>query len=226
MALRRFELVAFDIDGTLVTAPGGLTVWEVLNERFVGGSAINRKRYRAYREGRLSYAEWVALDVQGWREAGATRPSMVEALAPLRLVAGARRTLEALRRAGTRLVAISGTLDLLIETLLPDHPFEEIRANRIRFDEEGRIHGWTATDHDMEGKAVALREIADARDIPLDLCAFVGDSGNDVWAAREAGFAIAVNPRSAELEEAADAVIRDEDLTSILPFLMGEREVP
>jgi phosphoserine phosphatase len=218
--VKRFDLVAFDIDGTLVTSPGGLTVWEVLNERFAGGSRINRERYRAYREGRLTYADWVALDVRGWRDAGATRSDMVDALAPLRLVRGARRTLDALARAGSVLVAISGTLDLLIDTLLPDHPFDEVRANRITFDDHGRIAGWQATDHDMEGKAIALREIAERRGIPLERSAFVGDSSNDVWIAGAAGFTVAVRPRSAELERLAGAVVRDDDLTAILPHLL------
>ena len=48
------RLVAFDVDGTLVRSPCGRTVWEILNERFVGTSRINRERYAAFREGRLA----------------------------------------------------------------------------------------------------------------------------------------------------------------------------
>ena len=92
----RFDLVAFDVDGTLVEHPEEKTVWEVLNARFLGADDLNRERYAAYKAGRLSYAEWVTLDVGGWRDAGATRGSMLESLGPLRLVDGARESLVAL----------------------------------------------------------------------------------------------------------------------------------
>jgi phosphoserine phosphatase len=217
MVIKRHELIAFDVDGTLVDSPEGLTVWEVLNRRFVGTSAINRRRYEQFQRGELSYPDWVALDIEGWREAGARRESMIEALAPLRLVEGARETLETLRDRGHRLIVISGTLELMLETLYPDHPFEAVFANRVEFDAEGRISGWQATPYDNRGKAEALRAYAAEHEIPLSRCAFVGDSSNDVWVARSAGFAVAINPRCEELEQAANAVIHSSDLRSILP---------
>ena len=55
-------------------------------------------------------------------------------------------------------------------------------------------------------------------EIPLSRCAFVGDSTNDVWIAREAGFSIAFNPNSEDLEAAADVVVRSSSLKAILPY--------
>jgi phosphoserine phosphatase len=217
---RRFDLVAFDVDGTLVRHPEGKTVWEVLNRRFTGDDTVNAERYRRVMEGSLSYADWVALDVQGWFDAGATRTQIVEAMAPLRPIDGALETLNALRETGARLVVISGTLDLLLETLLPDAPFDEVYTNRIGFDDAGAIAGWTPTSFDLDGKAVALRSVAMRESVPLTRCAFVGDSSNDVSAARVAGFTVAFNPRSEALEREAGAVVRSDDLRSILPHLI------
>src|SRR5262249_10380733 len=154
----------------------------------------------------LSYAEWVALDVEGWRKAGATRDTMIAAMEGLRLVEGARETMEALKRRGMRLAVISGTLDLLLDTLFPDHPFDEVYTNRIAFAGSGRIASWTATPFDMDGKGVVLRAIALREEIPLARCAFVGDHANDLAAARLAGFTVAFNPKNQELERAAHAV--------------------
>lgn len=72
---RRFDLVAFDVDGTLVTHPEDKTVWEILNRRFIGDDTINQERFARYRAGKLAYSDWVALDIQGWRDAGACRDS-------------------------------------------------------------------------------------------------------------------------------------------------------
>jgi phosphoserine phosphatase len=216
---RRFDLVAFDVDGTLVHHPEGKTVWEVLNHRFTGSDDQNAVRWDLYRKGKLSYAEWVALDVASWRDAGATRASMVASFTELTLVAGAREALDALKVSGMRLAVISGTLDLLLDALLPDHPFDEIYTNRIAFDAEGRISHWHATPFDMDGKGVALRSIALREDIPLARCAFVGDHENDVAAARIAGFSVAFNPKSAALEAASSAVVRSDDLRDVLSRL-------
>jgi len=220
--LKLFDLVAFDIDGTLVLSSEERTVWEVLNRKFLGTADFNRERYALYKQGKLSYSDWVALDVGGWLKAGATREQIIAGFAPLRLVDGARETLTRLRDAGVRLFAISGTLEIMLETLYPDHPFEGVYANRLEFDALGKIVGWFATPFDMEGKAEALRAISAREEVPLERCAFVGDSSNDLWIARVAGFSVAFNPNSAELEEMAGAVIRSGDLRDILPHLIRD----
>jgi phosphoserine phosphatase len=108
----------------------------------------------------------------------------------------------------------------MLDTLLPQHPFDEVYANHIGFDDEGRISHWQATPFDMEGKARLLRAIALREEIPLARCAYVGDSSNDVWVAREAGFAVAFNPKHRELEQVADVSVRSEDLRAILPHFL------
>jgi phosphoserine phosphatase len=214
---RRVDLVCFDVDGTLVEHPEGKVVWQLLNRRFLGDDSINRDRLRAYREGRITYPEWVELDVGDWVARNATREQMVEAMAELRLVPGARETLAELGRRGYGLAVISGTLDLTLEHLFPDHPFEEVHTNRVEFDEAGRLVGWAATPFDMDGKALALREMARRRDLPLERCAFVGDHLNDVEVAREAGYSVAFRPKCEELREVADLVLEEADLRSLLP---------
>lgn len=216
---RRFDLVAFDVDGTLVHHPEDKTVWEVLNFRFTGSDDQNVERWALYNQGKLSYAEWVALDIASWRDAGATRDEILGSLDRLTLVVGARETLHELKTRGTRLAVISGTLDLLLDSLFPDHPFDEVYANRIVFDLEGHISHWHATPFDMDGKGVALRAIAQREQIPLSRCAFVGDHANDLAAAQQAGFSVAFNPKSAELAAAASAVVVSCDLRDILPHL-------
>ena len=214
-----YALVAFDVDGTLVQAPNDWTVWEVLNDKFTGTAELNKERYALYRSGKLSYADWVALDISGWREAGARRDDLIAAFGVLRLIPGVRETLSALKARGVRLFAISGTLDLMLATLYPDHPFEEVYANHIGFDTEGRIAHWRATPFDMDGKAQALRAIAMREGIALSRCAYVGDSSNDVSVARVAGQTIAFNPRSRELERLAGIVVRSDDFRDLLPYL-------
>lgn len=144
----------------------------------------------------------------------------VQALEPLRLMPGAVETITTLRKLGMRLVVISGTLDILIDTLLPDHPFDEVYANRIMFDESGSINGWESTPFDMDGKAVILRQISERDGIPLDRCAFIGDGTNDLWIARLAGMSVAFSPKCEKLEAEADTIIDSGDLRDVLPHIL------
>jgi len=74
----------------------------------------------------------------------------------------------------------------------------------------------------QQGKAEALRAISAKEQVPLARCAFVGDSSNDLWIARAAGFTIAFNPSSPELEEEAGVVVWSDDLRDILPHLIRD----
>ena len=217
---RRYDLICFDVDGTLVEHAEHKVIWQVLTRRFVGDDAPNEHRYLAYKSGRISYADWVALDIGDWQRCGATREQIVASVtAELRLIGGARETLATLKRRGMKLAVISGTLDIALDTLFPDHPFDDVFCNRIEFGADGAISGWRATPYDMEGKAEALRLIAARENVPLARCAFVGDHLNDLAAARAAGLAIAFNPKSPELEAAAQVVLRGPDLRIILDHL-------
>lgn len=215
--MRRHDLICFDVDGTLVVHPQEKIVWEILNHRFTGRDPAGDERFRRYSSGEITYEQWVALDVGDWLEARATRGQIIEAIGELRLIDGAHDTLTELKRRGYKLAIISGTLDIVLDTLLPEHPFDDVFVNRLSFDDRGALIGWRATPYDVDGKARALREIATREGFSLERCAFIGDSFNDVGVAREAGLAIAFNPKCRELEEVCDVTIRGDHLSLLLP---------
>lgn len=215
--MRPYDLICFDVDGTLVVHPEGRIVWEILNTRFTGNDEANHSRFLQYRDGEITYAEWVALDVGDWLQVHATREQILEAIGDLRLIGRARETLAELKQRGYKLAVVSGTLDIVLDTLFPDHPFDDVFVNKLHFDSAGKLQGWTATPYDVDGKARALREIAAREEIPLDRCAFVGDAFNDVEIARESKFSIALNSTCAELIEVCDVALHGEDLSIVLP---------
>jgi phosphoserine phosphatase len=216
--MRPFDLICFDVDGTLVIHPDGKIVWEILNRRFTGDDTVNRTRFEQYCEGEISYADWVALDVGDWVRAGATRSQVCDAISDLRLIDHAHETLAELKRRGHKLAIISGTIDIVLDKLLPEHPFDDVFTNKVFFDESGLLCGWEPTPYDVDGKARALREIAEREGVSLERCAFVGDSFNDVEVARLAGFSIAFNPKCEELIEVSDVTLKGGSLEALLPF--------
>lgn len=215
-----YQLIAFDVDGTLIGHAANKVVWEIINEHALGSSQVNKLRYRAYIEGEITYEEWVALDVGDWIMAGVTRAELVALVQKhLFLLPGAPEMLAACRDAGMKLAIISGTIDVVVDVHLPDYPFFEIFTNKLHFDETGRVCDWTATPYDMEGKATALRCVTERLNIDLGQTAYVGDNINDISALSAAGLAIAYEPKAAIVAETADEVVTG-DLRHILPLII------
>jgi phosphoserine phosphatase len=213
---KTIDLICFDVDGTLVEHPAGMVIWEVLNLRYGGSHAMNKHRYGMYHRGEITYDEWVALDVEGWVAAGATRDEILESVSEFRLVERARETVDELKRRGYELAIISGTLDVVLDTLFPEHPFDDVYTNKIFFDEDGKLTSWKATAFDGKGKPHALRKITERHGIPMSRSAFVGDGENDVPLLGMPGVLVAYEPRSKKLEDGADHVIRNRGFDTLL----------
>ena len=216
---RKYDLICFDVDGTLIRHPSDKVIWEILNLRFTGDDSVNQERYKMYLNGDIDYAEWVRLDVGGWIESGATRERVVDAVREFEVYEGALETVHELARRGVHLAVISGTIDVVIDTLFPDHPFDDVFTNKILFDGDGRVSGWEATPYDLHGKPLALRDLAVRHGVPLERTAFVGDGENDVPLVGVAGYLVAFNPRSEELERRADCVMKERNMLELLDVL-------
>ncbi len=214
------DLVAFDVDGTLVEHDRGEVVWQVLNRRYAGGAEINAERFRAFLAGELSYEQWVALDIQGWIDGGATRHGIEAAIREeLRPVPHAHRVVREIARRGIVIAVVSGTLDVVLDVLFPGHLFAHVFTNRLDFAEDGRIKAWNATPYDMAGKADALRMLAADLRIPTERIAFVGDNLNDCAAMALAGHPIAYDPKHDDVRAAARHVIPRGRLDLLLDLL-------
>jgi len=118
-----------------------------------------------------------------------------------------------------KLAVISGSLNIVLDKLLPDHDFDHVLINRMLFDGQGHIAGGVPTKFDMANKAAGLAVIAAKENIPLESCVFVGDNFNDISVVRAAGLGIAFNCKSQELAQVADVVIKGKDLREILNYV-------
>lgn len=213
----RFDLVVFDLDGTLVAHDE--PIWATLHRR-LGSDAIRRKAVvKAALAGEISYDDWFAADVAMLREAGATRASIEAVIGELALTPGAHALLAALAAEGTRLAVLSGGLDLVAHRHLPAGIEVHVSANRFAFDVDGALVGGVATRFDRAAKADGMRHLAAMYAVELARVAFVGNGPNDVAAAAVAGFAIAWNDAPEALRDASDVYLPGPDLRAAIPLL-------
>ncbi len=219
-AERRYDLIAFDVDGTLVDDT--VFVWETLHNFFNTDPESRDMAFDNYMSGKWVYEQWFEHDMKLLTEAGATRATILEAIAGMRLTEGALETLVRLRQSGARLAIISGSIDIVVEKFgLADY-FDEVFLNRIWFDDSGRLQRWRATPYDVWDKATGLRTLAEKYGVPMERTAFIGDNFNDVAVAKAAGFSLAIHCKSDELAETVDVVIEEDDMRAVLPYLLGK----
>ncbi|MFC2171623.1 HAD-IB family phosphatase [Acidobacteriota bacterium] len=219
--MSRYKLACFDLDGTVIDDT--VFVWQTIHDYLDTSNDERMKAQDAYFSGKISYRQWAEHDIMLWKEAGATKEKIEAAIRPMRLMKGARETLDTLRDTGMELAVISGSLDIALEHVLPDYDdyFEVVYINKLIFDGNGEISAIDTNPYDISRKGEGLTKIASNKGIDLSQCVFVGDHFNDVSVAKLAGLSIAFNCKSEELAEVSDVIIKEPDLTNILKHILG-----
>lgn len=216
----KYKLVCFDVDGTLID---NVTFsWQIFHDYFQTDEHKREDAKKKFFNGQITYKEWAEHDINLWKERNAKKPEFFKAIGHLRLMNGAMETLQEIKKRGIKLAIISGSLNIILEKLMPNYEefFDDVFLSKIYFDEEGNIAKVEATEYDMDAKASALKKIADREKISLKECVFVGDYLNDIKIIQEAGLGIAFNCQHDELKKAADVVIDGKDLRGILKYIL------
>lgn len=216
----KYKLVCFDLDGTLVDDTA--SIWQTLHEHF-GTDMVRRKSaMERFMRHEMTYSEWADHDVEMFKEKGATREEIISVIKRLKLMTGSRLALKELKDKGLKLAVISGSIDLVLETLFPEHPFDDVFINRFIFDDSGRLVSGVGTEYEREHKATGLKMIAKRERFNLSECVFVGDNLNDIQVAQTAGLSIAFNSNKDELKQVCSVVIPDgiKDVRAVLPHIL------
>ncbi|MDA1197252.1 MAG: HAD family phosphatase [Nanoarchaeota archaeon] len=222
--MSRFKLVCFDVDGTLIDSVSNdfEYSWELLHNHFTIDKDVCEAVKKKFFSGSISYQEWADHDIGMWVSHGVTRQDFVSVCKKLKLMAGARETLMELKKAGCKLAIVSGSVDILLGTLMPDYKeiFDDVFFSHLTFDANDKLTGAEVTQFDMIKKADALRLIAKREGISLSECVHIGDHHNDVEIAKIAGLGIAFNCKDDELREVADVEIKKKDLREVLELIL------
>ena len=218
--MTKYKLVCFDVDGTLVD--NVKFSWQVFHDYFETDKHKREDAKNAFFSGKITYKQWAEHDIALWKKSNAKKQDFFGAMKDLKLMNGAIETLNELKRRKMKLAIISGSLNIVIEKFIPNYEelFDDVFLSRIYFDENGNIKEIDATEYDMDGKALALKKIAEREKLSLGECAFVGDYLNDIRIMQEAGLGIAFNCVHEELKEVADVVIDKKDLREILKYIL------
>ena len=213
---RRFDLVAFDMDGVLVEYN---STWSWIHEHF---GVSNESALQEFIEGRIDDQEFMRRDIALWKE---RTPDLdidyiSGVLDPVPEVRGVGETVQSLKERGIRTVIISGGLDIVANRIAERYGFDGWAANGLEVSEDGSLTGNGILRVELVNKRKALDRFLERWDITSQRAAAVGNSFVDVSMFKGCAFSIAYNPIDAWVVENASAVVTSDDLREILPFLL------
>lgn len=191
--------VAFDLDGVLIDGPGS---WQVIHEA-LGTVDASRANLDAFFAGAISYTEWATRDVGLWK--GVPKKKLEDIAEHQPLMAGAQQVVADLQNRKILPIIISGGVDIIAYSAAHRLGISEVYVNTLTYSDDcvdgvGEVVGFS-------DKGLILRTAATHYDIPLERWCAVGDWENDIPLFKEAGFAIAYNPKNKKTSEAADVVV-------------------
>ena len=133
----------------------------------------------------------------------------------LPLMPGAKELCSALKKAGWKMIAVSGGFTIITDRLKDDLGIDKIFSNELVF-EDGKLDG--VTMHVTSDKAAAVRDTVKEWGIRKEDTVVVVDGANDLKLFALAGFTVGFCPVDV-VREKADETIDKRDLTLLLHLL-------
>ncbi len=177
---------------------------------------------KLYMERKISYQEWVDIDVQAMIMARptVTEKDIMEALKKVELETSAKFVTAVLRKAGFKLAIVSAGIEQLAHRVARELGIDIVKANPLLFSGDGKLIGGRAVVEPL-AKDKALYDLAYELKIDLSEVAYVGDSIWDLPALEVAGLPIVIGCR--ECAEKVKRAVLVNCLWEILPVLLRYR---
>lgn len=172
---KRYKLVAFDLDGTLLIQKSS---WNAIHEYF-GTTSIAKQTYELYCKGIIDYKEFMKRDIEAW-----PKPLHIskisEILSNLNLREEAKEVIDAIHKKGIETAIISAGISLLANSVAKELGIKYVYANELCIDENGFLTGDGIMRVDLMFKHLALADLAESLGLGLSECVAVDDLINDV----------------------------------------------
>ena len=207
----KYRLAIFDVDSTLIEQE----VIDLLAAHTPYGAQVADITARAM-AGEIEFDDALKERVALLKDLPSSIFSQV--LEEISFSQGAEELLSTLKNSGYFVGVVSGGFHNILDELFAKFNLEFLRANTLEVIDEqltGRILGPIVN---RDGKAIALREFADAYQVPLMQCVAVGDGSNDLDMVKLAGLGVSYRGKPI-LNAAANVVITDPGLEQLLKYL-------
>ena len=197
--------------------------WSTLHDAFGTDNALNLNRFI---RGEISDVEFMRSDIQMWKavQDPIHQDELFRSYAGVRLMPGARDTVQRLKDEGVFVAIVSAGVDLFVSSIASMLNVDDWIANGFVFDDDGYLTDEGVCRLHATGKGDVISKLLAMNDLAAEDCVSVGDSEMDLSMMVEGSGFIGFNPTRDSSKEAFAAagvpVVNVKDLRAILP-LMG-----
>ena len=213
--IKKIELIIFDMDGVLTDT---LSSWKYIHEYF--GSS-NERSVQEYLKGKINDMEFIKRDVNLWNENGKpiTEKRLTEILSDIPIMKGAKECIKSIKKYNIQTAIVSAGLDLLAQKIAKKLEINYVYANGIKTDMNGHLNGEGIVNVGLIHKDRTVKNISKKLRIPLENIIAVGNSCFDIPMIEICGTGIAFNPEDDCVQDKADFIVFEKDLTNIIPIV-------
>lgn len=218
--MRRYDLVCFDMDGTLTTVRSS---WRWVHECF---EVDNEPAYQAFINGEIDEEEFMRRDIGLWmaKKPGVAIGDIAHAFQTLPLIGGIQETVACLEDCGMHCVILSGGIDLAAKMLCDEFGFEGYVADELCCDENGVLTGEGIRHLDLRDKGINVRECIERYGTTRERTVSIGNSYTDIPMFQNSGLSIAFNPVDPYTRDAATHAVYSDNIADVLDFIVGDDE--
>jgi len=169
------KLIFFDMDGVLTKEKSS---WFYVNNRL---GINNRENYMNYISGKLDYYDFFKMDIAGWMEKypGISKEEIKGILDEIPAVSGIEKCMAYMKKNKIISVIVSGGISWLSDRIKKSYGIDEAYANRIFFDNEGKVIPDGEVLVNPLRKDLVMEKIMAEHKISPEECIALGDSESD-----------------------------------------------
>ena len=178
----------------------------------------NEESYDLFCAGLIDEPEFMRRDIAMWIEKNpdVTVDEIARTFSSMPLIDGIQETVAALDFEGIKSVIVSGGIDSAAKMIAEEFGFEDYLADSLETYEDGRLTGEGIMNVDLRDKGISVREFQKKYEVDKAHTVSVGNSFVDIGMFKSSALSIAFNPIDDKVIEAADTVVRSENLADIL----------
>ncbi|MGN0137918.1 MAG: HAD family hydrolase [Candidatus Methanomethylophilaceae archaeon] len=216
--MRKYDLVCFDMDGTLTKLRSS---WCWVHSCF---EVDNEPAYQAFCNGEIDEPEFMRRDIALWtnKNPDVTIRDIAVLFRDMPLIDGIQETIACLKANGIRTVIISGGINLAAEMLAREFGFDDYIADEILAYDDGKLTGEGKMNVDLRDKGINVRQYIEKYGTTMERTVSVGNSFTDIPMFKNSGMSIAFNPTDPYTQKAATHTVFSENIADILDFIMDQ----
>lgn len=208
------KLVVFDMDGVLVDTKSS---WYYLHSYF---GTDNLENIKQYNQRQIDYLEFMKKDISLWfkNKKNIKINTIKDILNTVPIMQGADLVFMYLQNRKIQSTIVTGGLDILANRLKDKYNIDFIFANALETDEDNNLTGNGIMRVEPREKGKVLQKLMDDLSLDRTEVATVGDGEIDIPMFKLTDLSIAFDPITDKVSNYAKIVIKEKDLSKILPF--------